>query len=45
VAARTIGSDLVSLLRHLGPFLLAALAVMALITYVPKLSLAYRFFY
>lgn len=43
VAARTIGCNVVNLLRHLGPFLLAALAVQALITYVPQLSLWYRF--
>jgi C4-dicarboxylate transporter DctM subunit len=45
VAARTIGADLISLLRHLGWFLFAALAVMAVITYVPQLSLWYRYFY
>lgn len=44
VAARTIGCNVVNLLRYLGPFLLAALAVQALITYVPQLSLWYRFF-
>ncbi|NMM05119.1 TRAP transporter large permease [Polaromonas sp.] len=44
VAARTIGSDLLSLLKHLGWFLFAALAVMATITYVPQLSLWYRYF-
>jgi tripartite ATP-independent transporter DctM subunit len=44
VAARTIGCNVVNLLRYLGPFLLAAMAVQALITYVPQLSLWYRFF-
>jgi TRAP-type C4-dicarboxylate transport system permease large subunit len=44
VAARTIGCNVVNLLRYLGPFLLAALAVQAVITYVPQLSLWYRFF-
>lgn len=43
VAARTIGCNVVSLLRYLGPFLLAALAMQGLITYVPQLSLWYRF--
>lgn len=43
VAARTIGCNVVALLRYLGPFLLAALAVLGLITYVPQLSLWYRF--
>jgi len=43
VAARTIGCNVVALLRYLGPFLLAALAVQGLITYVPQLSLWYRF--
>jgi tripartite ATP-independent transporter DctM subunit len=44
VAARTIGSDFLSLLKHLGWFLFAAMAVLATITYVPQLSLWYRFF-
>ncbi len=44
VAARTNGADLVSLLRYLGWFLVAALLVMAAITYVPQLSLWYRYF-
>lgn len=43
VAARTIGCNVVNLLRYLGPFLLAALGVQVLITYVPQLSLWYRF--
>lgn len=43
VAARTVGSNVVSLLRYLVPFLLAAFAVQALITYVPQLALWYRF--
>lgn len=44
VAARTNNADLVSLLRYLGWFLVAALLVMAVITYVPQLSLWYRYF-
>jgi tripartite ATP-independent transporter DctM subunit len=43
VAARTIGCNVVSLLRYLGPFLLAAVAMLGLITYVPQLSLWYRY--
>ncbi len=43
VAARTVGSNVISLLRYLAPFLLAAVAVQALITYVPQLSLWYRY--
>lgn len=43
VAARTVGCNVVNLLRYLAPFLLAALAVLALITYVPQLALWYRF--
>jgi len=43
VAARTVGCNVVSLLRYLAPFLCAAVAVQALITYVPQLSLWYRF--
>ena len=42
---RTIGSDLLSLLKHLGWFLFAALAVLVIITYVPQLSLWYRYFF
>ncbi|MDN8611985.1 TRAP transporter large permease [Variovorax ginsengisoli] len=45
VAARTNNADLVSLLRYLGWFLVAALLVMATITYVPQLSLWYRYFF
>ncbi|CAN7543240.1 TRAP transporter large permease [Pseudorhodoferax sp. LjRoot39] len=45
VAARTNNADLVSLLRHLGWFLAAVLVVMAAITYVPQLSLWYRYFF
>ena len=44
VAARTNNADLVSLLRYLGWFLVAALLVMAVITYVPQLSLWYLYF-
>ena len=44
VAARTIGADIVSLLRHLGWFLFTALIVMTIITYVPQVSLWYRHF-
>ncbi len=43
VAARTNGADLVSLLRYLGWFLVAALLVVVAITYVPQLSLWYRY--
>jgi C4-dicarboxylate transporter DctM subunit len=43
VAARTNGCNVVTLLRYLGPFLLAALAMQGLITYVPQVSLWYRF--
>jgi TRAP-type C4-dicarboxylate transport system permease large subunit len=45
VAARTIGSDLLCLLKHSGWFLFAALVVLAAITYVPQLSLWYRYFF
>jgi tripartite ATP-independent transporter DctM subunit len=45
VAARTVGSDLISMLKHLGWFLFAALVVLAVITYVPQLSLWYRYFF
>jgi C4-dicarboxylate transporter DctM subunit len=44
VAARTNRVPIMDLLRHLGWFLLACLVVMALITYVPQLSLWYRLF-
>lgn len=44
VAARTNKVAVLELLRHLGWFLLACLLVMALITYVPQLSLWYRYF-
>lgn len=43
VAARTINADVVSMLRHLLWFGLGALFVMVLITYVPHLSLWYRY--
>ena len=43
VAARTNNADLVSLLRYLGWFLAAVVVVMAAITYVPQLSLWYRY--
>jgi C4-dicarboxylate transporter, DctM subunit len=44
VAARTNRVPIIDLLRNLGWFLLASLVVMALITYVPQLSLWYRLF-
>lgn len=44
VAARTNRVPIMELLRHLGWFLLACLFMMALITYVPQLSLWYRLF-
>lgn len=44
VAARTNKVPIIDLLRNLGWFLLASLVVMALITYVPQLSLWYRLF-
>lgn len=44
VAARTNRVPIMELLRHLGWFLLACLVVMAMITYVPQLSLWYRLF-
>ncbi len=43
VAARTNNADIVSMMRYLGWFLGGAMAVMAVITYVPQLSLWYRF--
>jgi C4-dicarboxylate transporter, DctM subunit len=44
VAARTNKVPIIALLRNLGWFLVASLAVMAAITYIPQLSLWYRFF-
>ena len=44
LAARTVGADIVSLLRQLGWFFFAAALVIAIITYVPQLSLWYRIF-
>jgi C4-dicarboxylate transporter, DctM subunit len=44
VAARTNRVPITELLRHLGWFLVACAIVMALITYVPQLSLWYRLF-
>lgn len=44
VAARTNRVPILELLRNLGWFLLASLVVMALITYVPQLSLWYTLF-
>jgi tripartite ATP-independent transporter DctM subunit len=44
VAARTNRVPIIELLRNLGWFLVACLVLMALITYVPQLSLWYRFF-
>lgn len=43
VAARTNNADVLGMMRHLLWFVLGALFVMALITYVPQLSLWYRF--
>lgn len=44
VAARTNRVPILSLFRHLGWFLLACLVMLALVTYVPELSLWYRLF-
>jgi tripartite ATP-independent transporter DctM subunit len=44
VAARTNRVPILSLFRHLGWFLLACLVMLALVTYVPDLSLWYRLF-
>jgi tripartite ATP-independent transporter DctM subunit len=44
VAARTLRVPILSLFRHLGWFLLACLVMLALVTYVPDLSLWYRLF-
>ena len=44
VAARTNRVPIMALIRNLGWFLFASLIVMALITYVPHLSLWYRIF-
>ena len=44
VAARTVRVPILSLFRHLGWFLLACLVMLALVTYVPELSLWYRLF-
>lgn len=44
VAARTNNVHLVEVLRHLGWFLAAAVACLALITFIPGISLWYRFF-
>lgn len=44
VAARTNRVPILEVLRNLGWFLLAALLVMAVITYVPQLALWYRLF-
>lgn len=44
IAARVNNADIVSMMRHLVWFLAGSLAVMAVITYVPQLSLWYRFF-
>ena len=42
VAARTNRVPIITLFRHLGWFLLACLVMLALITYIPQLSLWYR---
>ena len=44
VAARTNNAELVDMLRYLPWFMVAALAVMAIITYVPQFSIWYRLF-
>lgn len=44
VAARTNRVPIIDLLRHLGWFLVACLVMMAVITYVPQVSLWYRLF-
>jgi C4-dicarboxylate transporter, DctM subunit len=44
VAARTNRVPVIDLLRNLGWFLFASLLVMMMITYVPQLSLWYRYF-
>jgi tripartite ATP-independent transporter DctM subunit len=44
VAARTNRVPIIDLLRHLGWFLLASFVMMAVITYVPQVSLWYRLF-
>lgn len=44
VAARTNRVPIIELLRHLGWFLLACIVLMAVITYVPQVSLWYRLF-
>lgn len=44
VAARTNRVPIIELLRNLGWFLVACVVLLGLITYVPQLSLWYRFF-
>ena len=44
VAARTNRVPIIELLRHLGWFLLACVVMMAVITYVPQVSLWYLLF-
>jgi tripartite ATP-independent transporter DctM subunit len=44
VAARTNGANVVGMMRHLVWFLGGTLVLMAVITYVPQLSLWYRYF-
>ncbi|MDR5907522.1 TRAP transporter large permease [Franzmannia qiaohouensis] len=44
VAARTNNVHLVEMLRHFGWFLLAAVVALLLLTFIPSLSLWYRFF-
>ncbi|GAB5429453.1 MAG: TRAP transporter large permease [Devosia indica] len=44
VAARTNDVPLIEMLRHFGWFLAAAIIALGLITYIPAISLWYRFF-
>jgi len=44
VAARANNADIMSMMRYLGWFVAGAFLAMAVITYVPQLSLWYRFF-
>jgi C4-dicarboxylate transporter DctM subunit len=44
VAARTNNVPLIEMLRHFGWFLGAAVITLGFITYIPAISLWYRFF-
>jgi tripartite ATP-independent transporter DctM subunit len=44
VAAKTNKVPIIALMRHIGWFLAVSIAVVAAITYIPQLSLWYRFF-